>query len=1362
MAAGKLTDDGDHTRDVALLSDTGEIHVLRATDEWRSPRVLGFRDAAATRLLCANVTPRREHDLLVMGPHAAHLVGSDGSQLATLPAETSLIGGIARRHGGNSLMELALLESNGAVTIATPVPGSTITVNTTLQSSDTAMAFPLAVEVADGTRTVESLTDEQRAQVSGTPGAGQLDQIAFDVPGTGPSVHDIGSVLIFDPVVITGALQLAGAGAGGPIPVTPVVLQGSMTISGGDSALIQVAHTGGSVLLSGGGENLIVACAFGATPDGLGPQPGINALNIASDSGGNMIGGPMGTNRLFSNLQVASTAGSENLILMNDFGLNDFDGAFPSAGTAITVQTADNQISENLIVEKQGESIIIDGAGAIMNLVENNVVGLAPGSPVGASLESTPGTRGAAPGGTNGIRVTNSASMTSVTSNTVVGTSLAGIEISGGATETLVQGNRVFVANTGILLFGANDNTVGGEVPLTGGDPDVGFFPGNTVTLCSQEAVLLQRANRNDVQGNGLGTVEIVPVLFGGLGRAGVVIDGRAFLGASQDNLIGGDTPGSRNLIAFSGLIVTPTEVISSELEGVGVLIEGSLATMNRVQGNHIGGGATGGGALPNRGPGVLIRDRASDNLIGGEASSEGNLISLNEVGVRITRGASSVGGTDRNRVEGNLIGVGVDGLTPFGNRKGGVVIDGGAGENVIGGDTVGSRNVIAGNGAQAAAQGEDGPGIWIAEGGTDENRIEGNVIGLGIDGMTAIPNHGPGVLIDDLADDNVVGGEVALSALLEPLVGRAPGNIISGNLGPGVAIAGSGNVVRGNMIGLAADGKTPRGNGEDGVLIFVAGTTNVRNNEVGGPKIEHRNVISGNGSAPGDPPQSGVRVQGVVDPPSRLGATLIRGNIIGLTADGSQKRGNISNGVTVSAAADTQVGGSAMGEGNLISGNLNHGVFIESITASLGSGTAVVGNTIGPGAAGQTGEGNRVHGVFVTDSFNVRVGEGNIVAHNGLGATPGGGVVVDANTLLTTGHTITRNAIHSNGTLGIDLEADGVTANDTDPTANAANRGQNFPGISLVTTTSAEGSLESVANAGFTIELFASATPDPTTFGEGQVFVGSTPASTDANGVAQWVAVSLPIPPDKPWITATATRLSTRDTSEFSKAVMAEFVSFSDWGDAPEGVFNQPGFPTRFENNGARHALLAGLSLGALVDAELSGQPTPLADGDDAAGDDEDGIEFQTLLEAGTTAQVEVSAALGGQSQALLSGFIDFNRDRDWSDPGEQVFTDTLLTESATVLNIAVPATAEAGFSFARFRLSTDSGLSFDGAASDGEVEDERVLLVRAGGLPDPATLAAALVGSSEPSMEFDITGDGIVDATDLVALINALNALP
>ncbi|MGH8529035.1 MAG: LamG-like jellyroll fold domain-containing protein, partial [Nevskiales bacterium] len=163
------------------------------------------------------------------------------------------------------------------------------------------------------------------------------------------------------------------------------------------------------------------------------------------------------------------------------------------------------------------------------------------------------------------------------------------------------------------------------------------------------------------------------------------------------------------------------------------------------------------------------------------------------------------------------------------------------------------------------------------------------------------------------------------------------------------------------------------------------------------------------------------------------------------------------------------------------------------------------------------------------------------------------------------------------------------------------------------------------------------------------------------------------------------------------------------DFGDAPSAA--QSGFassyPTLLADNGARH-LLSGLLLGAARDPESNGQPNASATGDDLAGDDEDGVSFGTL-KRGSSASVAVTASGAG----VLDAWLDFNRDGDWNDAGERIFTGQAVVNGVNNLPVAVPLGASAGTSFARFRLSTIGVLAPTGEAPDGEVEDYLVAIL-------------------------------------------------
>ncbi len=140
----------------------------------------------------------------------------------------------------------------------------------------------------------------------------------------------------------------------------------------------------------------------------------------------------------------------------------------------------------------------------------------------------------------------------------------------------------------------------------------------------------------------------------------------------------------------------------------------------------------------------------------------------------------------------------------------------------------------------------------------------------------------------------------------------------------------------------------------------------------------------------------------------------------------------------------------------------------------------------------------------------------------------------------------------------------------------------------------------------------------------------------------------------------------------------------------------------TFLSDNGPRHGILNGFQLGPTLTGEV-----------DANGADEnDGVAFASRLIAGQQATLSVDVRLGGQSRGLLQGWIDFNNDGDFNDPGEQVVRDLRLGEGIHQVPISVPATARTGAVRARFRYGWERGIGPTGPAMAGEVEDYTVLI--------------------------------------------------
>lgn len=434
-----------------------------------------------------------------------------------------------------------------------------------------------------------------------------------------------------------------------------------------------------------------------------------------------------------------------------------------------------------------------------------------------------------------------------------------------------------------------------------------------------------------------------------------------------------------------------------------------------------------------------------------------------------------------------NRIGTDRTGTVAVGNGASGVLIFGSS-NNVLGTTIGGVRpNIISGN----------GDGIRIV-GSSDRNEITGNLIGTDVNGTAALGNIRDGVVI-------LGGAGNTIYALALP-------QVISGNGGNGITIAGSATVtsVANNRIGTDVTGSVRLGNGSDGVEIAGASTNNIGTG----------NLISGNGA-------NGVLLI------SGASANSIAGNFIGSDANGTATLGNSANGVIASGASGNFIGHASAGLGNIIGGNGTNGVRLRSGASD----NIVQGNLIGIAGPGLPLPNIR-HGVEVLDAGSndnliggSSDGEGNLIAHNTLS-----GVVVQSPV---TGTGIVRNSLFANGGLGIDLGDDGVTGNDPQDADTGANLLQNRPTISAITlaiATTVHGALHSTPSTAFTLHFYASAGCDPSGAGEGAEFLGMIMVTTDGNGDVAF-SIIVPRTPGNRSITMTATDPA-GNTSEFSNCV--------------------------------------------------------------------------------------------------------------------------------------------------------------------------------------------------------------------------------
>ncbi|HIA62151.1 MAG TPA: hypothetical protein EYN93_04540 [Planctomycetaceae bacterium] len=155
---------------------------------------------------------------------------------------------------------------------------------------------------------------------------------------------------------------------------------------------------------------------------------------------------------------------------------------------------------------------------------------------------------------------------------------------------------------------------------------------------------------------------------------------------------------------------------------------------------------------------------------------------------------------------------------------------------------------------------------------------------------------------------------------------------------------------------------------------------------------------------------------------------------------------------------------------------------------------------------------------------------------------------------------------------------------------------------------------------------------------------------------------------------------------------------SVIDFGDAPD-TYDLAGE--------ASHGIVEGLFMGAGVDAEVAAQSGAFADGDDNSDtDDEDGVTFTTELVADTTASVDIEISAFDVSNGVIQAWLDFDADGVF-DADEQIITDGDVVAGTNTFTFNIPADAQLGDTYARFRYGYERGLGPNGAAVAGEVED-------------------------------------------------------
>lgn len=528
-----------------------------------------------------------------------------------------------------------------------------------------------------------------------------------------------------------------------------------------------------------------------------------------------------------------------------------------------------------------------------------------------------------------------------------------------------------------------------------------------------------------------------------------------------------------------------------------GIFID--TAGNNSIVCNSIGLSASGIGDAGNAETGITIQN-SSNNVIGGTTAAERNYVSGNgRSGIAI----NDLGpGATGNKVIGNFIGTNALGTSGIRNDSDGISITG-ADNNVIGDEVNGAGNLISGNGNQGISIASAVPIL------AGNNSIKNNIIGLDATGTKQLANTGRGIQLEG-ALNTTVGGSASLAR-----------NIISGNLSNGIMIQlnSAGTLVRNNFFGTDINGTVGIGNAGAGVTIYDSS-----NNTIGGLSANERNLIAGNGDRGIDIAEASFPTNG----------NRVLGNFIGTNVSGNSAISNNFAGIVITNADNNSIGDDVAGAGNLISGNAGDAIFLDTGADD----NSIQNNHIGTQADGTSPLPNSGHGILLSSANNNLIGGSGPGSGNVIAANSGDGVTIQ---IASSGNSILGNSIYGNDGLGIDLSNNGVTPNDVGDIDGGQNNQQNYPVITTVNGSSGStqiiGALNSQASRTYRVEFFTSVSPNNSGFGEGRFFIGAANFTTNGSGTVS-INTIIPVGTSNGWVvTATATDLTTNDTSEFSQA---------------------------------------------------------------------------------------------------------------------------------------------------------------------------------------------------------------------------------
>ncbi|MFZ4289021.1 cadherin domain-containing protein [Variovorax sp. HJSM1_2] len=857
-----------------------------------------------------------------------------------------------------------------------------------------------------------------------------------------------------------------------------------------------------------GGRPAIVLNGNGAAIDGL---------VLGANADGSTIRGLVVTNLTGNAIWVQ--AGSDGNTIAGNYigrvGANGLSNAL-AVGNGIRVEGANNTIggstsaNRNILAGLSGSAIRVSGASAANNVVQGNWINVLPDGVT--SVASTGDGITAYSGATN----TRIGGLGAGEGNWIVRTSLSA---AGGvsSTGTLIQGNRIGTDLAGTSNWGTTAAGVYFSGTSTGS-----MVQGNTIAFSGANGGVLI-----DTGATGVALLQNSIYSSGGLG-----ID-LGFNGVTANDTGDADS-GPNNLQNYPVLAVASTNGAGS------ITVIGSInSTANSFFRIELFANTSNDASGYGEGQTYLGFINVSTDA-SGNATFSTTLSATVAVGAYISATATrTTDNTYSSFTDTSEFAKSVVAISTVQNT---LVVD--TASDTVDGDTTSLSTLLASKGADGFISLRE---ALLAINGTPAGSlptlVNFAIAGTGVHTITltsALPTIDRPVVLNATTDDSFAANGNRPAIVLDGNNGsfdlltlgtNADGSTIRGFVftnsqasGINIQAGSDGNTVAGNYFGkVGASGLAIATTlGYDGILVSGA------NNTIGGTTAADRNLLAGSGSA-------AIDLQGS----SALNNTVL-GNWVGLLPDGATTVDSSGVGIRVGASAqNNRIGGLGAGEGNVVVRTAHSGIVISDAT-----GTVVQGNRTGTNLAGTATWGMAESGIYITAGAANSLVQGNVVAYS----QSEGGIVLSSSA--GTGNSLLGNSIYGNTGLGIDLNVDGVTANDTGDADSGPNNLQNFPVLTVARTNGAgnfeiTGTINSTANSYIRIEIFANTANDSTGYGEGQTYLGFVNVLTDGSGNATFSTTLTATVAAGAFISATATKSvagygSFSDTSEFAKSLVA------------------------------------------------------------------------------------------------------------------------------------------------------------------------------------------------------------------------------